>query len=541
MSSAHDLKRIWRTVRHLRAVQVYRRLWFWLVKPRPNLAPAPSLRRPSKNWQVPAQRPASLFARDHFWFLNEGGALKDIGWDNPSKSKLWRYNQHYFDDLNAENAEDRIGWHQALINDWISSNPPGQGSGWEPYPTSLRIVNWVKWALSGNTLPEKAIASLAMQTRWLTRRMEWHLLGNHLFANAKALVFAGLFFEGSEADAWLAQALRILDHEMAEQILPDGGQFELSPMYHALAIEDMLDLVNIACAYGRQDLVPAWLPSIPAMLNWLRTMSHPDGRISFFNDAAFGIAPSNAELLDYGQRLGFENDKLVVPLCHLRKSGYLRMSSGPFVLIADLARIGPDYLPGHAHADTLSFELSIADQRVFVNSGTSEYGTGAERQRQRGTAAHNTVVVEDENSSEVWAGFRVGRRARPRNIKIEQSDAILRAEASHDGYQHLPNRPVVTRCFELNEKQLIITDNVSTSARAEARYHLHPAINISAVTDEDAVLALPDGQRFKLHCKGGALRVESTSWHPEFGVSIPNSCLIVPLANGRATLSMTST
>lgn len=539
MRSANDLKRLWRTVRHLRAVQVYRRLWSWLAKPSPNLAPAPSSKRPPKSWQVPARRSASLLAPAHFWFLNEGGALKDIGWDNPCKSKLWRYNQHYFDDLNAENAEDRGDWHKALINDWISSNPPGQGSGWEPYPTSLRIVNWVKWALSGNTLPDAAIANLAVQTRWLTRRMEWHLLGNHLFANAKALVFAGLFFEGTEADAWLAQALRILDREMAEQILPDGGQFELSPMYQSLAIEDMLDLVNIAYAYARQDLVSAWLPRIPAMLNWLTTMSHPDGRISFFNDAAFGIAPSNAELLDYGQRLGFENDKSAVPLCHLRDSGYLRMSSGPFVLIADLARIGPDYLPGHAHADTLSFELSIADQRVFVNSGTSEYGTGAERQRQRGTAAHNTVVVEDENSSEVWAGFRVGRRARPKNIKIEPSDAILRAQASHDGYQHLPNRPVVSRCFELDETQLIITDNVSTSARAEARYHVHPAINISAVTDDDAALDLPDGQRFKIHCEGGTLRVEPTSWHPEFGVRIPNHCLVVPLAGGRATLSMT--
>jgi uncharacterized heparinase superfamily protein len=302
----------------------------------------------------------------------------------------------------------------------------------------------------------------------------------------------------------------------------------------------MLDLVNVAHAYGRQDLARVCRARVPAMLDWLSAMSHPDGCIAFFNDAAFGIAPSNAELLDYARRLSFGNDTLVEPVCHLRDSGYLRMSSGPFVLIADLARIGPDYLPGHAHADTLSFELSIANQRVFVNSGTSEYGTGTGRQRQRGTAAHNAVVLEDENSSEVWAGFRVGRRARPRNIKIEQSNAILRAEASHDGYQHLTNRPVVTRCFELDEKQLIITDSVTTHVGAEARYHLHPSVNISAVTDKDAALVLPDGQRFKIRCDGGALRVEPTSWHPEFGVSIPNNCLVVPLANGHATLSMTS-
>lgn len=535
-----DVGRLWRTVRHLRPVQFYGRLWFRLARPRAELSAAPPLRRVAGNWQVPARRPASLVGPDRFRILNEAGGLAELGWDNPAKAKLWRYNQHYFDDLNAEAAAERLEWHQALVGAWITSNPPGQGSGWEPYPTSLRIVNWVKWALAGNAFPDMVINSLAVQARWLTRRMEWHLLGNHLFANAKALLFAGLFFEGSEADAWLAQALRILEREMAEQILPDGGQFELSPMYHALAVEDMLDLVNIAEAYGRRDLVHAWRQRIPTMLAWLETMSHPDGRIAFFNDAAFGIAPENAELLEYGRRLGFECDTSVVSVCHLRDSGYLRMAAGPFVLIADLGRIGPDYLPGHAHADTLSFELSIAGHRVFVNSGTSEYGTSPERQRQRGTAAHNTVLVAGENSSEVWAGFRVGRRARPHNVSVEQRDAILRAQASHDGYRHLPEGPLVTRRLELDGKRLVITDNITAGMQAEARYHLHPAIDVSAVTSKGAVLELPSGQHFQVHCEGGALRVEPATWHPEFGISTPNCCLIVPVADGCASLSMTS-
>ena len=65
-----------------------------------------------------------------------------------------------------------------------------------------------------------------MQARWLARRVEWHLLANHLFVNAKALVFAGLFFEGPEADRWLSTGISILREEIDEQILPDGAQFE---------------------------------------------------------------------------------------------------------------------------------------------------------------------------------------------------------------------------------------------------------------------------------------------------------------------------
>ncbi len=533
-----QIGRLWRTVRHLRPIQLYGRIWFRLPNLRVNLSHPPALRMQAVNWQVPAQRRASLSARGCFLFLNEPGRLADHGWDDPTKAKLWRYNQHYFDDLNAEFARERVEWHQALLLDWVTSNPPVGGTGWEPYPTSLRIVNWVKWALAGNDLPHIAIASLAIQARWLKRRIEWHLLGNHLFANAKALVFCGLFFEGPEADAWLDKGLKILRREIMEQILPDGAQFELSPMYHALAVEDMLDLVNLAGAYGRQDLVQDWRQPILCMLDWLASMSHPDGRISFFNDAAFSVAPPNANLLHYARRLGFETSTPLVPLRHLKDSGYVRMAVGEFVLIADFGRVGPDYLPGHAHADTLSFEFSTARQRVFVNSGTSEYGTSPERKRQRGSAAHNTVTIAEENSSEVWGGFRVGRRARPQKVIVEQRGSMLYAQASHDGYRHLPGRPIVTRSFELNDMRLVVTDVVADGPLAEAHYHLHPDIKISALTDNGALLELPEGQRFAVICTGGNLRLEPSSWHPEFGISVLNQCLILPLVGGCASLTL---
>src|SRR5262249_17076636 len=124
-------------------------------------------------------------------------------WNDPSLDRLWLYNLHYFDDLNAENCGARRDWHRALIERWIHENPPGTGTGWEPYPTSLRIVNWIKWSLSGNLLSEMVLDSISLQASWLAQRLEWHLLGNHLFANAKALVFAGLFFDGILAGEWL--------------------------------------------------------------------------------------------------------------------------------------------------------------------------------------------------------------------------------------------------------------------------------------------------------------------------------------------------
>jgi uncharacterized heparinase superfamily protein len=522
--------RLWRTVRHLRPVQVYGRLWFRMAQPRPDLSPAPALRQAQGDWQAPARRRASLAGPGDFRLLNEAGSLAEHGWDGPAKARLWRYNQHYFDDLNAEDAAARVDWHRALIADWIAANPPGRGAGWEPYPASLRIVNWVKWALAGNDLPEGARESLAVQTRWLTRRLEWHLLGNHLFANAKALVFAGLHFDGPEAARWLGKGQRILDREIAEQILTDGGQFELSPMYHALALEDMLDLVNIARTFGRDDLAAEWGARIPAMLDWLLTMSHPDGGIGFFNDAAFGIAPENSQLRAYARRLGFEGPQEPGGLRYLKPSGYARLSAGPAVVIANLARIGPDYLPGHAHADTLSFELSLEGRRVIVNSGTSVYGAGAERLRQRGTAAHSTLTINGQDSSEVWSGFRVGRRARPLDIETEEHTDTRIARAAHDGYRHLPGAPMHRREWRLDADRLTVTDRVEGAGRhrIEARFHLGPEISAHLTAPGRLELHDNDDQCIlRVSIDGGETEILPSSWHPEFGRSIETHCIRV--------------
>src|SRR5690606_16865601 len=111
----------------------------------------------------------------------------EVGWDSPKEEKLWRYNLHYFDYLNVEGAAELGSNHASLARRWIEENRPPVGTGWEPYPTSLRIVNWMKWQLTRERAEPWMNASLAMQVRWLVRRLEWHLLGNHLFANAKAL------------------------------------------------------------------------------------------------------------------------------------------------------------------------------------------------------------------------------------------------------------------------------------------------------------------------------------------------------------------
>lgn len=540
--------RFYRTVRPLRAVQLYGRVLFRVARPKPDKAPPPP-RAPAPGTLLPgAPRRPSMIAPGVFQVLNTQCDVAQSGWDNPDLPKLLRYNLHYFDDLNAEGSAARRDWHRGMVTRWIAKNPPSSGSGWEPYPTSLRMVNWIKWDLCGsNKLDDAAVASLAVQARWLMRRLEWHLLGNHLFVNAKALVFAGLFFEGEEARIWLERGMAILAREVPEQILPDGGQFELSPMYHALAVEDLLDLANIAQCFdtrlssAHRALFDTWRARIPAMLRWLRAMSHPDGRIGFFNDAAFGIAPENAALLTYGASLGLPESDPIPPLCRLESSGYARLQKGAAVVLADIAPVGPTYLPAHAHADTLSFEMSLHGARLIVNGGTSVYGADAERHRQRGTAAHSTLCLNGENSTEVWGGFRVGRRARVSEVKCRSTPGALRLAAQHDGYTHMPGRPVHHRTWELQHDRLIVIDTVRGGGThsANIRYHLAPGITARANAPRGVDLIAAEGRPLgTLKVLGpGQLHVESGSWHPEFGCSDENVCVRLHLS-GNAPFSV---
>ena len=504
----------------------------------------PQVRKQSKSFYSPAKRNPSLVDAHTFFFLNQLGSLSTLGWNGTDKvdvvSKLWRYNQHYFDDLNAVNSVERSEWHIDLLKGWVADNPPGVGVGWDPYPTSLRIVNWVKWHLAGNALPVACVESLSLQGRWLLKRIEWHILGNHLFANAKALIFVGAFFSGKESDRWLQKGQKIIANEIREQVLADGGHFERSPMYHAIFLEDLLDLLNLANAF--HDVIPNetveyWRKTAGKMLHWLDGMTHSDGEIAFFNDAALGVVPNPSKLFAYAERLSVGFERVNARVTHFIDSGYLRLSEKNALAIFDVAKIGPDYLPAHAHADTLSFELSLFGYRVFVNGGTSEYGAGPLRQLERSTAAHNTVTVNDKNSSEVWGGFRVARRAYPFDLTSEETAASVLIKCAHDGFRRLPGKPIHWRTWKLLTSVLVVEDQIEGRFdHAYANFHLHPAITVNLVAPSVWALQLPQGKRAIVSVEAGEASLVKSYHAPEFGKRQVSSCLKVTLGTKGARL-----
>lgn len=532
------------TLRHLKLVQITTRIKRMLWRQRFDShdfdGGVRSIVRP---WVPHAVRLQSQFGASEFQFLNVDGDVDVIGWDDPDVAKLWRYNLHYFDDLAASDADGLREWHRALIDRWIAENPPTEGSGWEPYPTSLRIVNWIKAELSGFDVGAAAQASLALQARWLFQNLEYHLLGNHLMTNARALLFAGHYFEGDEAARWRAKGAEILAAQLDEQILADGGHFELSPMYHALALEDILDVCNLleALPVANPLSLEQLQSSVQLMRFWLAAMTHPDERFAHFNDCAQGIAPIRMALEDYAIRLGFgEPDHGFDAVTHLRDSGYIRVEYGGALAILDVGEIGPSYLPGHAHADTLSFELSLGGERIFVNGGTSVYGLGADRLAQRSTPSHNTVSVDGQDSSEVWSGFRVARRAKPMGLTIVDIDPI-EISCLHDGYRRLTNGPYHRRSWTFADRQITINDAlVEGKGSANAYFHLHPDCQLTIAPDGLSGTIVTKRSTI-VHWHSGTIQTEivPSLHHPDFGISLPTSTLFLPLVDGQSSLSLT--
>jgi uncharacterized heparinase superfamily protein len=525
---------LFNTVKYLKISQIWARIRRKVFRPTIDVSTStPKVSKTSNELKPVIHCQQKMFGKNSFRFLNvDSNIISDTDWNSVSQQKLWLYNLHYFDDLTAINSEQRIDWHKKLIQRWIDENPISIGNGWEAYPSSLRIVNWIKWSLLGNSLEQGWADSLAIQTRFISKNLETHLLGNHMFANAKALIFSGLFFKGKEANDWYRIGTDLINIELPEQILKDGGNFELSPMYHAIFLEDLLDIVNIHQAYNK-DLSGSIKNRIPVMFRWLEVMCHPDGDFSFFNDTAFSVAPSLQQLKDYSKRLDIVTENTIDSLTYLNNSGYIRVQKENVVAILDVAQIGPDYIPGHGHADVLSFELSLFGERVVVNSGTSTYETNALRHKQRSTISHSTIEVDGKNSSEVWSGFRVARRAKVFSIGSSEEGNDAKVSACHSGYQRLRGSPTHCREWNFSENSLEIIDSITGNSehKVKAVLPLHPDIELTEVKKDSVKLQVGRKQVNIKFIGSGILQIVSSKYYPEFGLSIDNVQLLYDYNN----------
>lgn len=481
---------------------------------------------------VPTQAKDALEAGS-FTFLGETLELgREPDWDAAAASRLWRYNLHYFDWLWSLLPDDDVAWESArhFTLDWIRHHPPNRKAcGWEPYPTSLRLLNWsllfgVRHRVRTESDPEfQAILakSLLHQTQWLEKNLETHIQANHLLENLAALTCVHRVFKWEGSDKSVRRIAKMLDAELEEQILGDGMHYERSPMYHLR----MLWLVEALAAVTSGSLRQSLEELGRKMKHALALLRHPDGEIALLNDSALGI------YADAWKGLAVDDGPWALP-----DAGYYGARAGVDYVIIDAGPLGPDHQPGHAHADFFSFELSLNGHRVVTDTGVETYEVGPKRSYDRSTAAHNTIEIAGENSVEVWGSFRVGRRVEPALLEWDPSPEGFRLSAEHHGYAHLRGKPVHRRDFAWTNRELIITDRV-TSLKPVAvaiRFHLAPGVRVAG--HGTRMEASFSGGKFSLEMDGpGELTEESSHAHLTFGANLERSLVIMRASTSEIT------
>nr|WP_230205321.1 heparinase II/III family protein [Parafrankia elaeagni] len=406
--------------------------------------------------------------------LRPGGG--DLCWNHDDAPLLWRYHLHYWDwawalAWSADGGE----LFADLYCSWRNATRLGQGIAWAPYVASLRA--WTLCGLwhpliRGTRVQDAVQVDLGMHRAFLRRHLETDVGGNHLTKNYKAIIgLAVAAGDTVDRDHWVEALLG----ELRGQVLADGGHFERAPAYHCQVLADLTDLAGLLASDGAA--VPDELTDkIHAMRRWLSAVLAPDGAVPLLNDGFPVPAAAVQELLTDPPGVAVptvtapapqpEATRLragqVSPSCVLlADSGLAVLRRGRWHVLADVGLPCPDELPAHSHADTLAFLLWHDGVPLLVDTGTSTYEPGPTRDAERGTAAHSTVVVDGADSTEVWGAFRAGRRARPRLVTATEQAGVIELTASHDGYRHLPGRPVHRRTWRVAESGVVLVDRIT--------------------------------------------------------------------------------
>lgn len=480
MKLASNVRQLYHTLRHVKPVQISYRLKYNLK--RINALKKVSLEShrfsPLSMLPVPTARKFIEITEDGIKanLLNKAKTYQTrIQWDDSNIGRLWNYHLQYADFLKQNNLS--VGFRAELVLDlyrWLESGKLRP----EPYPASLRIMNVIRF-LSENHGKIEAESDLVeylySELHFLTNRLEFHLLGNHLMENAFALLMGGVSFDQRE---WIQTAETIFADQIPEQMLEDGGHFERSPMYHLIMLFRFLEGIHYLPSGSK--LSTRFFSISKKMLGWMGKMSFKNGDLAHFNDSTDGQSYSKDEIRKMAEKCNLTE----IPNIDLSETGFRKYSNQNFELLIDAEGIEPSYQPAHAHADSLSFILHVKGKPVISDPGISTYESGERRNWERSTVAHNTVTFNRQNTADVWSRFRVGSRP---NVSIRRQtssglEIILQYKfRSSEIFQHQRN-------FEITNEFIEIRDEVNLNRPAEGRLYFHPDVKIKTLTNECAEL-----------------------------------------------------
>lgn len=362
-----------------------------------------------------------------FEFNNEThGLAAPLDWlTNPSDDIEWHILLHKFYYATglglAFSASKELKYlHKwlELTDSWMAQTPPGFIAA---DVTGRRIQNWIyAYYFFVERQPQCLVPASFLRTflQSLYEQLAYlvdHLAParNHRTLQLQAIFLAAVVFpELQDAQRWRRFSQTELEENLRVDFLDDGVHCELSTDYHHLALKNLLNFRRLALLND----IPVAAETDERLRKALRFSLHahkPDGVVPAFSD---GDARSHASVLRSGYAI-YQDDSLLFAATRgnagqppaetaaaFPDSGYYAMRSrwgdkSAHYLLCDCGPLGQG---NHGHLDALSIEVAAFGRSLIVDPGRYTYYEGGSanwRARFRGTAAHNTVLVDGKNQT----------------------------------------------------------------------------------------------------------------------------------------------
>ncbi len=418
------------------------------------------------------------------------------------------------------------------LRSWIDTNPVMGSINWvNAMEPAIRIVNWL-WACAlfrdaqefTESDRKRLLASALEHCRFIVDNLE--LLpgnppGNHYICNLVGLLYLGILLpEFQEAGRWLDVGLSGLLGELDKQVHPDGVDYESSTGYHRLVTELFASAFLLCRQNGVTVPKSAW-ERLEKMVEFTLWYTRPDGHSPLLGDADDGrlhkLTPAEPDdhrhLLGMGGPLferpdfsaaagetsheaawwfGVDGANAFAPSATAASTselesrafpdgGFYVMRKDDRYLIADCGH--PLEHSGHAHNDTLSFELAALGRSWIVDSGTYVYTASREwRNRFRSAQAHNTVIIDGLELNTIVPDelFDLAREALPIVHQWESTKAYDLLDAQHSGYERIATGIVHRRriYFDKHDGYWRLEDSVTGGGIHRINAFLHFAAGL---------------------------------------------------------------
>jgi hypothetical protein len=327
---------------------------------------------------------------------------------------IWEPNRHQ--NLVRLAADDQIEEVVRQLTSWFKQNPFQRGINWvSALEVAFRSLSWI-WIyhFAGDGFaPEfrdRLLNQLYLHGVHLENNLSYYFSPNtHLLGEAVALHALGLMFS---KQSWCTLGTRVVVEQMHKQVRPDGGHFEQSTHYHEYA----LDMFQFHASLEPQ--AEAYLTKLRKMEQFSNAVHGPMRRLPLIGDDDGGLF-----LNPFRRDSGRVQESILFP-----DTGLAVMISGDAHIIIDVGPFGP-WSSGHSHADTLSVIVRAGNEDILIDPGTYTY-MGPERNVFRGSAAHNTIRIDERDQA-----IPVGPFAWKNQPEVRILD-FVQAECRYGGFTH---------------------------------------------------------------------------------------------------------